>query len=365
MSYSDIPKRPLTGTPRVTLKERDPDDVAWVPGYELPYVISPTEIAPLDAQQVDGFAVTAVEIEDENGDPARPAIKMVWNGDQEDVRAIEFEIEAEDGTSILKTASLSVSSGEHVVAEGILPNKAYRARARFVVYRPTAWTDFAPVTTLDLRLRPEDLDQTTFQVNSLALFGGTLQSDNYVPDVSGRQINRDGSMELRDLVAREWIQIGAVSQGGSLIGSPAPFYVPHGNGVQTFYLGAFASNELWQIAVTGDYRHAGFTHYDIGLGQWYRQSRIVTLYFQITRLAFGVWSPWENFAVSPESNSMSSFRTFGALVPVIGVYDNVAIRVIPVFREVNEAIIYPPPRPGNFNNLYIKNLSYIGKAVVR
>ncbi|MBW4708615.1 phage tail protein [Roseobacter sp. YSTF-M11] len=290
----------LTGTPRLTLKERDPDDAAWLPAYELPTPNLPTSVTDLPPQTVDGFAVTAVAIEDENDAPARPAIRIVWTGDQEDVRGVQFEIEAADGTSIVKASALDVAGGAHVVAEGILPNKDYRVRARFVVFRPTVWTAWEPVTTLDLRLRPEDLDAPAFQVNGMAIFGGVLQSDNFVSGVSGWQINRNGSMELQDLVAREWIQIGAVTDFNEIVlpGAAYRYNAVHAE----FFFGPSGNGQVSHV-------NASFQVHRAGLYQFVQQTgdgpqtitRVVPsqAFLQIRYLNGGVWSGFGNVLISP------------------------------------------------------------------
>ncbi|WP_375227493.1 phage tail protein [Roseobacter sp. S98] len=282
----------LTGTPRLTLKERDPDDAEWLPVYELPTPLIATSVTTLPPQTVDGFAVTAVSIEDENGDPARPALRLSWSGDQEDVRGLEYQIEAADGTSIVTGSTLSVASGEHVVVDGILPAKDYRVRARFVVFRPTVWTDWVNVTTLDLRLRPEDLDQAVFQANGLALFGGALQSTDYVAGTSGWQITQAGDAEFNNLIARESLQVGSVSDIAELL-IPAEAHVAE-NTVYTdqLFFGPSADATIWHISLSLQVRSSGVEQYEQFTGDGpidaYRAAETRVL-VQVRYLINGAW----------------------------------------------------------------------------
>ncbi|MDT9702135.1 hypothetical protein, partial [Streptomyces sp. P17] len=56
----------------------------------------------------------------------------------------------------------------------------------------------------------QTVETGSFAAAGLALFGGDLKSTNYIPGQRGWRIGNDGSAEFRNLVAREWIQVGAV-----------------------------------------------------------------------------------------------------------------------------------------------------------
>ncbi|MEM7670195.1 MAG: hypothetical protein AAF317_13825, partial [Pseudomonadota bacterium] len=286
-------------------------------------------VTDLPPQEVDGFGVSAVSIEDENGNPARPAIELTWNGDQEDVRGLEYEVEAADGTSIVKGSTLSVESGVFVVAEGILPGKGYRVRARFIVFRPTVWTPYAPVTTLDLRIRPEDLDAPAFQVNGMAIFGGTLQSDNFVTGVSGWQMNRDGSMELQDLVARDWIQVGAVTDFSEVV-LPAETHVY--GGYANFYFGPSPAGQITHCNCSFQIRRAGLDNYTVNTGGGPEpRVRIVGSQASVqTRVQNnGVWSGFSTRLTSPDATG----GWFGqsTIFHLLGPFDSAHLRILVLY----------------------------------
>ena len=57
------------------------------------------------------------------------------------------------------------------------------------------------------------MNTASFAATGLALFGGAVRSTNFVSGTRGWRIDNNGSMELQNLVARDWVQVGAVSEG--------------------------------------------------------------------------------------------------------------------------------------------------------
>jgi len=57
----------------------------------------------------------------------------------------------------------------------------------------------------------DKIDTASFSTAGMALFGGTLQSDNYAPGAAGWRIRRNGVAEFWGLIVRGSIQDGAVS----------------------------------------------------------------------------------------------------------------------------------------------------------
>ncbi|AKG94530.1 tail-like protein [Paracoccus phage Shpa] len=140
------------------LRERDPNDYNWTPDMALPSsAASPTTPEPAP-RVVLGFDVSGVAIRDANGVQRRPAIRMTWNGDQPDARAIRFQIRPQGQTELAAEGSVhAIADGELIVSEGILANTTYQVRARLVTTRATLWTGWLSVTTPDIRLTPLDL----------------------------------------------------------------------------------------------------------------------------------------------------------------------------------------------------------------
>jgi hypothetical protein len=162
----------LTGAPRIALRERDPNDYDWSTDFEITTPPVFREPITVPAQAVTDFAAQAWSIPRTDSTPARPAILLTWDGDQPDVRGLRWELQLEDATPVTSGSTQDVERGALVVSEGVLPGTAYRIHAKFVVDRPTVWTEWLPVTTFDIRLTIEDLNEevrTAFERHDVAL----------------------------------------------------------------------------------------------------------------------------------------------------------------------------------------------------
>ncbi|QGA55847.1 phage tail protein [Brucella sp. 2280] len=148
----------------VDLTEVDPSDYDWDPDTDYtPPVFAPIgTIRPTPQPIVDFSALADVE-NDDNGNNRRCAILLGWDGDQPDVDLVLFEIRKAWDLGLLYTGRTErVSVGSMRIAPGmlLLPNKSYQIRARYATYagnRPFEWSDWIPVTMLDIRLGPLDI----------------------------------------------------------------------------------------------------------------------------------------------------------------------------------------------------------------
>ncbi|MEP1611123.1 MAG: hypothetical protein ABJL72_04295, partial [Roseobacter sp.] len=319
----------ISGTQRVTLKEREPDDAEWSSSFEITTTIGSSFVTPLEPQEVTDFAVAPSSIEDENGIPARPAILLTWDGDQEDVRGLEYEIRAADGTSIVTGSVLNVAEGSFTVVEGVLPNKDYLVRARFVVYRPTIWTDLLPVKTLDLKIRPDDIDAPAFAVSGLLIFDGKLQSSNFVAGELGWQITEDGQAEFNDLIARSSLQVGAVSDVYELL-APDEVHVPDNSYAQIMTFGALEDALVQHFYVSFQYRRAGSRTRTTSNSDGPVTSTRNVETDPIVRIRYfknGVWSGYGTL-LNPSSYGSGAWRGTGTLTHITGPYDAAQIQLL-------------------------------------
>jgi len=148
----------------VAIREVDPADYNWTPATdELPTSVGYLgPIRPLPQPIVDFSAIASVA-QDDNGNNRRCAILLGWDGDQPDVDLVMYEIRtAWDLSVIFAGRTERVSVGSMLVAPGmlLLPTKSYQIRARYATYagnRPFEWSDWIPVTMLDIRLGPLDI----------------------------------------------------------------------------------------------------------------------------------------------------------------------------------------------------------------
>lgn len=180
-----------TGVVQVTLRERDPSDSAVVPGYYGAVgVPSAIPVVP-PSQQIVGFSVVGVALLDTGGVARRPALQIGWNGtDLPGVTGVEFEVRLAASAVLVKRMSIQdVASGLLMVADGIIANTVYQARARLIAPAViTDWTGWVSATTPI--------------ISGIALVGGTMQSTDFDAGVSGWQINELGNAEFNSLIVR-------------------------------------------------------------------------------------------------------------------------------------------------------------------
>ena len=93
-----------------------------------------------------------------------------------------------------------------------------RFGAKFLADRPTGFGSWVNVTSMDLKITPDELDQPAYEVAGLSVFGGALQSSNFQTGQSGWRIALDGSMEVQSLVTRDWILDGSLADGVDVMG---------------------------------------------------------------------------------------------------------------------------------------------------
>lgn len=144
----------------VALREVDPTDASWSTALELPYSTASSIAVPLTSQTVESFDLQAHTITDAGALDRRPALKLLWNGAEQDgVTAIEYEVRVAATAVVVKRGAITdVGAGALILAEGILPSTAYEARMRPVVAGPVAWTAWDVATTGAVQLGQIDLD---------------------------------------------------------------------------------------------------------------------------------------------------------------------------------------------------------------
>lgn len=124
----------------------------------------------------------------------------------------------------------------------------------------------------------DHLDTVSLSVEGLALFGGALQSNDFVSGSAGWQIGAGGSAEFNDLIVRSSLQNNAVTDGVVLTdagGAHDPYYV-----LMEHTLGrAVTMSDVWIIAVTADLRRRYTTINN-------------TLQVRFAVMQGGSWSSW-------------------------------------------------------------------------
>lgn len=144
----------------LAVREVDPTDYGWTPGFELPddpgepgYDIPPPLAVP-------GFDVLGVSIEDATSAARRPALRLIWDGTQVAAdAALSWEVRLSGGADVLFRGTVAdANSGRVQIAGGILPATTYQARARLETpRRQLQWTAWEAALTPNTRLTGDDL----------------------------------------------------------------------------------------------------------------------------------------------------------------------------------------------------------------
>lgn len=141
------------------LREVDPTDYSWEPGFELPSVPSQPGYTPPAAEALAGWDVAAVTIDDATGKARRAALQLGWDGAIL-ADGVEWQIRVQGSAQVQAGSTQAVEAGGARVSEGILPETTYEARGRAIVDgRETAWTAWDSATTDQVSVTLEDLEQ--------------------------------------------------------------------------------------------------------------------------------------------------------------------------------------------------------------
>lgn len=140
----------------VALRERDPAD--YVSSNPAPPEVPSLAVVIPSARVVPGFSVTGTSITDATAAPRRPALKLSWEPDLPDVRAIAYEVRlTATGVVVASGSTDNVAAGELVVSEGILADTAYQARVLPVLDFDADWTDWVGATSPITLITSSDL----------------------------------------------------------------------------------------------------------------------------------------------------------------------------------------------------------------
>lgn len=160
----------LTSKARLALRERDNADFHWVPSLGLATDVAAPVLVVADVQDVAGFGVLAVSLQDELGVAKLPAIRLVWDGSlASTVSSIEWEVRFRDGAAAVLSGNANrVILGFADITDGVLPDTEYEARMRVAFDGPAVWTDWASVITHNVRPDLSDLDASVTNAISSA-----------------------------------------------------------------------------------------------------------------------------------------------------------------------------------------------------
>lgn len=143
----------------------------------------------------------------------------------------------------------------------------------------------------------EHMDVVSLSSAGLDIFDGFLQSNPYVAGSTGWRIDRNGDMELNNLVARGWVIDGAISDGG-------PFYALAETGrdrrndsvTPVFGTPAISTQTATLFAVSIAYEFRGSLV--VESNNYVRDDFRLEFFPQVRDRIGGVWSEWRDLAGS-------------------------------------------------------------------
>lgn len=193
--------------PRVSLRERDPDDYDFTSGMVVPFVpVSGARPTPEAALQ--SFAVAPFIISDGTNN-RRPAIRLTWSGSLINfATGVEYEVRTLVGAiKVAEGSSSSPASGNHIIAEGVLPATGYQVRARVVAnLYDCPWSSWLTVTTGD-----QYLNQFDIQVSSLSAISAQIGTFISGDPAGERMVITGDKIEIFDASNTLRVRIGDLS----------------------------------------------------------------------------------------------------------------------------------------------------------
>lgn len=145
----------------VDLTEIDPTDYDFDTNVNFTPVGGGSVTSPIyPPQPIAGWSVSASSIPDASGIGQLPAILVTWNGEIDDIAAVQVRVRVRDAGAVVVAGRFDdVEAASGLISEGILPATEYEVQGRYIPGSPrdVAWSDWLTVETLDLRLGVDDL----------------------------------------------------------------------------------------------------------------------------------------------------------------------------------------------------------------
>jgi len=164
----------------VLLREIDPSDYSWSSDQQLPNPIGELVIIRPSPQLVTGFQALPATIFDSDGTPRRPTIRVTYDGNMPDIRAVAVLVRLKSSGAVIFEGEIPFIPPYSNLLSGVfLPDTLYEVAIKYVPYtgRPTEWTAWQDVLTPDVMLVPgKDF-----------VFDGVIGFDGLLPDVRGWQ----------------------------------------------------------------------------------------------------------------------------------------------------------------------------------
>lgn len=135
----------------VDLVEVDPADYDWDHGTDfVPLTLAPKVVVRPPAQAIVDWAVSASYVPDSDDNPRGPALLLEWDGDQDDIIAVEFQVRVQATQAAVHSGRIdNYAAGAALISQGIISSTQYQARGRYIAAsdRDTSWSSWLSATT--------------------------------------------------------------------------------------------------------------------------------------------------------------------------------------------------------------------------
>ncbi|WP_167738074.1 phage tail protein [Leisingera sp. NJS201] len=226
-------------------------------------------------------------------------------------------------------------------------------------------------------LYADAVNTASFAAAGLSLFGGAMKSTNFngTIDASGEitaegsagwVISKSGGMVLNNLVAREWVKVGAVSDGVAWSRDGHAASLDSVN-VTSQTLGPFGLGHFWQIACRVMYRTR--SAHDVWVppegkadGHNSKEWNFTNVKLQWRTKTGGSWSGWGTLHDFGTTGENLNWQDKEVLISKMGNYQDVQVR-LRTYLIFSSAPGYTGVTNGYYNN--IDEMTLYAKALIR
>ncbi|SMP37093.1 phage tail protein, partial [Shimia sagamensis] len=237
----------------------------------------------------------------------------------------------------VSSSSTNPEAWPRYVCRGVAPSRT--THASFVVEKnPVDVASFGNVESHIFMHKPMACevpagatDVTPYSAGSVT---NNISSSNYIPGVSGWAVRSDGSAEFKNMVVRDWIQIGAGSDRLSYENFTARG-LDNNRVAGSLALGPISSDHMWHIAFSGRWRRRSQSYscqrssqddYNIS-----RSAKRTYVQLQYRTKTGSKWSGWKTAYTSNASayhNSNWVYPEGDPTFHLVGNYANVEVRLL-------------------------------------
>lgn len=163
---------------------------------------------------------------------------------------------------------------------------------------------------------------------SVGAVTNNMSSDNYVPGVSGWAVRSDGSAEFKNMVVRDWLQVGSVSDGLTASYFEEGVHTSDTAGsTVTVSLGPTQRHQFFQIGMYCEFRSPSFHTWSSnndGVSETHISYRRIRIWYKIRTKSNGVWSDWTTFGDTGDKRGQN-WQSMQRSTAVMGEYEDVEI----------------------------------------